>query len=158
MVDKKNIKTNKISKYVIKGNKMGFYGKRGQVVTYLPFKQYLILIGILVLLIYGYRWYANSSWGTSCPEGIIPERFKGGTENSFKTFEWLDGTVSNNYVYCYKGKYTGENINYTYCQMQYSNTPVINGIIQDKVTYNIKLGINTEDCNEEGCKIASATC
>lgn len=147
---------------------MRVYGKKGEI-TYLP----LILVGIFVLLVYG------CTYSSSCPKEIIPERFGLGpcqellpvfyspdevhySECEKTQSKWLDGSQ----VYsqfgdkfpCETGHSKGENLNYTYCKLLYSNTPVINGVVQDKVTYAIIVVVDPQDCNEEGCKVVSANC
>ncbi|MDP2908407.1 MAG: hypothetical protein Q8N77_01235 [Nanoarchaeota archaeon] len=59
--------------------------KKGTIVTYLPFKQYLIVMGIIAVVVLIFYWYFMHYLGIApglvpsvsyCPEGIIPDRIK----------------------------------------------------------------------------------
>jgi len=138
--------------------------KKGYVVTYLPFKKYLILVLIGVALFLLYYFFVMKSAGLvsikkSCPDGVIPERFYLNHYNSawdinvkdyFNPTEyetkWEDGTLIPRET-CRLGKEDGENVNYLYClNLPYSNTPINpDGTIGKKINLYIDLVLNPND-------------
>ena len=52
--------------------------KKGTIITYLPFKKYLILVGIVILIYLLYNFFILKSLGVislpaNCPSNIIPD-------------------------------------------------------------------------------------
>ncbi len=163
--------------------------KKGTIITYLPFKKYviLIIIGIVIYLIYFWHLTGGSfsdiiPISKTCPENIIPERMilRCGRDSNalsssstcteflaryidgqWKSAKWKDGmSAGTRYGSgCHLGYKEGENLSNIYCKdMQYSSTPIINGIVQKEINYKIDLILDSTDDNNDGYKILKVVC
>ena len=156
--------------------------KKGNIITYLPFKKYLIfcLIMFMILCISFFLILKGAgiiSFSKKCPEGIIPERIPlwdmgdgrfhcmspinqfTGIPSIRCNNTWNDGTKMW-ILSCSKGKYKNENINYVYCKnIKYSKQPITtDGTIKKEILLKIDLIIDPKDETEEGYKIINSKC
>jgi hypothetical protein len=143
--------------------------KKGMIITYLPFKKYLIFIAIIVVLSLIYYFFVMHSAGlisikTTCPDGIIPQRFNiNHVDNSWSLAykndwlfpiqnpsAWKDGSEVDIGYYtgnCHLGNKEGENVNYLYCnEIPYRKKQVnSDGTIGKLVDINIDLVLDSND-------------
>lgn len=155
--------------------------KKGEIITYLPFKKYLILVSIVIILGGLYYFFVLHYNGlitikASCPEGVVPNRIildtgdngqiichmnlnLGGFRDGNCVNTWLDGTKMAG-LYCMRGYKEGQNVNYAYCDnILYSNTPVSStGDVGKTINLQISLVIDPKDKTEEGYKIIRYSC
>ena len=144
---------------------------RGQVVTYLPFKKYLIFVLVIFGLGLLYYFYIMNSAGLvslpkSCPEGIVPDRIllRCGSDmcsSSVSEYFWNDGTKMNGGdLFFWKGSREGDNVNYFYARdVYYQKTPInSDGTIGKRIEFKVELAINPEDKTDEGYKIMDYKC
>ena len=146
--------------------------KNGTIITYLPFKKYLILIGIGILIYLGYYFFILKSTviiniPTTCPSGVIPARikltcFKDGPLAGFCRggFTWMDGTKVSDFPTDFVGgSKEGENINYKYATLDYYKKPINpDGTIGKEIRLKISLVIDPSDSTEDGYKIIEEKC
>ena len=142
--------------------------KKGNIITIVSFKTYLIIIGIVICL-FLFLFASNSSKITEkdCPKGIIPDRLdlkyggNGGLFNEacWSGLEWADGTKLC-FFSCYPGKEGGENINLQYCKnVNYWNKPInADGTVSTEVYLKVNLIIDPNNKNELGYKIIDSKC
>jgi hypothetical protein len=139
--------------------------KRGEIVTLVSLKTYLIIGAIGLLLYLGYYFYTMNSVGlinipTSCPKGIIPERTLISPAPTTQTYTWKDGTTATSFVNCPLGKSEGQNIYYNYCKDLIYYKKIINtdGTIGKEINLKIDLVFNQKDFTSEGYKVIDYKC
>ena len=151
--------------------------KKGNIITILPFKTYLIVLVIGILIYIGVSYYVGYQMGgltlpSICPKGIIPDRMPEGlfnyncpimtnNANNCPVYTWADGiAIDKLSLYCYNGKAEGENINYLYCSYRSYYNKIIkpDGTIDKEINLRISLVIDTKDNASEGWKVVSYKC